>query len=82
MVAGDVFLLVGVFVLLIDEDEPEIRQRRENRGTRADDDAGGALADSVPFVETLTLLKIVMQHRDLFLHGGEAGFETADGLGC
>ena len=81
VVARDVFLLVGVLVLLIDEDEAEVRQRREDGGARADDDAGDALADAVPFVEALALGEVRVQHGDLVLHGGEAGFEAADGLG-
>ena len=81
MVARDVFLLVGIFVLLIHEDQPEVRQRRKHRGSRADDDARHAFADAVPLIEALALGEIRVQHGDLLLHAGEAGFEAADCLG-
>jgi hypothetical protein len=82
VVAGDLVLLVGVLVLLIDEDQPEVRQRGEDGGARADDDAGDALADAVPFVEAFALGEVRVEDGDLFLDAGEAGAETADGLGC
>ena len=82
VIARHVFLLVGVFMLLIHEDQPEIRQRREHGGARADHDARHALADAVPLVETLALGEIRVQHGHLVLHRGEAGLETADRLRC
>ena len=50
VVARRFLLLVSVLVLLVHDDEPERFDRRENRRARADDDAGTALADLVPFV--------------------------------
>jgi len=82
VVAGDLVLLVGVLVFLIDQDQPEVRQRREDRGAGADDDAGDAFADAVPLVEALALGEVRVEHGDLFLDAGEAGAEAADGLGC
>ena len=63
-------------MLLIHEDQPEIRQRREDRRARADHDARQPLADAVPLVETLALREIRVQHRHLVLHRGEARLET------
>ena len=72
MIARHAFLLVSVFVFLIDEDQAEIRQRRKHRRTRADDDARLALANAMPFVEALALRKMRMQNCHLVLHCREA----------
>ena len=44
------FLFVGRFVFFIDDDQPEIFQRREDRAARADDDARASRLNLVPFV--------------------------------
>ena len=50
VVARRFLLLVGVLVFLVHDDEAERFDRRKNRRTRADDDAGAALANFVPFI--------------------------------
>lgn len=55
MVARGLILLVGIFVLFIDDDQSEIGQWREDCRAGTDDDAGLPFADAVPFVEAFTL---------------------------
>ena len=81
LVAGDVFLLVGGFVLLIDDDEAEIRQGCEDGGAGADHDACRAFADAVPLVESLALREVGVEDGDLVGEVGETCLEAADGLG-
>lgn len=40
-IMGSVFLVIGTFVRLVDNDEPEVRERRKEGGTGADDDIRG-----------------------------------------
>lgn len=80
LIAGDVFLFVGGFVFFIDNDETEIRERGEDCGARAYDDAGCAFADAVPFIEALALGEVRVEDGDLVGEVGEAGFEATDGL--
>ena len=49
MVARRLFLLVAGLLLLVDDNQADIFDRSENRGTRADDDAGLAVANTPPF---------------------------------
>ena len=51
-------------MLLVDDDEPKIAYRREDGAARADDDAGRARADAMPFVVAFAVGKRRMQHRD------------------
>lgn len=68
-------------MFLIDDDQAEVRQRCEDGGAGSNNDACGTFADAVPFVETLALGEVRVEDGDLIVELGEAGFETADGLG-
>ncbi len=72
-----VLLLVGPLVLLVDDDEAEVRLRREDGRPAADDDGVAAVADAVPLVEELALREAAVEHGDL---AGEALGEAAHGL--
>ena len=50
VIAWRFFLFVGSFVLFIDDDEPEILQRRENGAARADDNARASGMNLMPFI--------------------------------
>ena len=52
-------------MLFIDDDEAEVWKGGEDGGACADDDAGGAFADAVPFVEALALGEVAMEDGDL-----------------
>ena len=82
VVARRLLLLVSVLVLLVHDDEAERFDRRENRRARADDDAGAALADFVPFIVAFAGGKVRMQNRDerLEFAGAESRLEPLDGL--
>ena len=80
VIARRFLLLVGSLVFLIDDDEPEVRQRREDRAARADHDARAAVMNLVPFVVALALGQMSVQHRDCILRLGEPAFEALDGL--
>ncbi len=56
-------LLVGRVVLLVDADEPEPLDRREDRRARADDDAGLPGRDPLALVAALRLRQARMEHR-------------------
>jgi hypothetical protein len=55
MVSRRGVLFVGIVVFFIDKDQPEIGQGSEHGGARADDDAGFAIADAMPFIKALAL---------------------------
>ena len=82
VVARRFLLLVGVLVFLVHDDEPERFDRREDGRARADDDAGAALADLVPFVVAFAGGQMAVQHGDERLQraGAEARLEPLDGL--
>ena len=69
MVARRLLLLVGVFMLLIDNDQPERMNRSEHRRSGSDHDARPALPDFVPLIMSLTAREVRMQHR----HKGSMG---------
>jgi len=83
VVAGCFFLLIGVFVFLVDDDEAERFDRGEDGGAGADDDSGAALADLVPFVVAFAGGEVAMEDGDEGAEGAaaEPGFKTFDGLG-
>ena len=56
-------LLVGPVVLLVDDDEPQVRNRREHRGAGADDDPRVALPHAPPLVVPLPRRELAVQHR-------------------
>jgi hypothetical protein len=64
VVAGGFLLLVGVLVFLVDDDEAERFDRGEDGGAGADDDAGAALADLVPFVMAFAGREVAVQDGD------------------
>ena len=53
MVARGFFLLVGMLVLLVHDDQSQLIDRREDGRTRADDDARATLSDLVPLIMAL-----------------------------
>ena len=61
VVAGAAVGLVAALVFLIDDEDADIRKRREHRRARADDHARLARADAPPFVEMLSLRKAGME---------------------
>ena len=73
-------LLEGRLVLLVDHDEPEVRQGREDRGARAHDHAGLAEGHRHPRVEPLAGGKVAVPDHDLGAEVGEAGAQAADRL--
>ena len=66
VIARDFFLLVARFLLFVDDDQAEIFERRENRGARADDDAGVAVAHAPPFAGALDVRQGAVQHGHAF----------------
>ena len=70
-------LLVRGVVLLVDADQPEAVDGREDRRAGADDDACVACRDPQPLVAPLGLRQSRVEQRDAF---AEARAEAADGL--
>ncbi len=64
-------------MLLVDDDEPEPRNRREDRGAGTDDDTGLTRRDPLPLVAPFRLGPGGVQHGDAV---AEPGAEPADGL--
>ncbi len=54
--------LVGRVVLLVDDDDPEVGDRRQEGGPGADDDAHAVLPDPPPLVGSLTFAEAGVQH--------------------
>src|SRR5262245_60313791 len=82
MVTRRLFLLVGILVLFIDDDETEIRARSEDCGPRADDSTGPALSNFMPFIMPLTFAEMGMKDGNFMLGTGEARLEPLDRLRC
>ena len=80
MVAGSVLLLVGVFVLFIDDDQAELFQGGKNGAARADDNARAAVVDLVPLVMPFAFGEMTVEHRHLLLHRRKPALEALDGL--
>ena len=78
VVSGRDLALVAGFVLLVDDDEPQILHRGEHRAAGADDDGRLAQADAPPLVEPFPGGEAAVEHRDPV---PEAGGESAHGLG-
>ena len=77
VVAGDGVLLVAGFVLLIDDDQAELRQRGKDGRAGADDHIGQSFADLLP-------LGVALRGREATVHHGdprETAAEPLDGLG-
>ena len=64
VVAGVALLLVGRVVLLVDDDQPEVLERREHRRARADAHARLAPAHPPPLVVALALRQLGVHDRD------------------
>ena len=62
------------------DDDAEALQRGEDGAARANDDVGAALVDLEPFVVTLALAEMAVQHGDAVATVGEARLEPLDGL--
>ena len=69
-------LFVGRLVFFIDNDQPEILQRREHCAARADHDPGAAGMNLVPFIVALALGQMTVQNRDVVLRFSEPAFEA------
>ena len=82
VIARRLLLLVGVLVLLVHDDQAQRVDRRENGRAGADDDAGAALADLVPFIVALAGRQMAVQHRHQRLEraGTEPRLEPLDRL--
>ena len=80
MIARRFLLFVGVLVFFIDDDEAEILERREDCAARADDDAGAAGVELVPFVVPLAFGEMAVKNGDHIRVVGEAALEALDGL--
>ncbi len=63
MIARRLFLLETVFLLFIDDDEPDIFQRGKHRGARPHNDARFAIPHSPPFAGAFHIAQRRMQHR-------------------
>ena len=80
VVVGRFLLLVGMLVLLVDHDDAEIGQRREDGRARADDDTRAAAADVLPLVVPLAAGKMAVQHGDADFLPEETRAEMLDRL--
>ena len=67
-------------MLFIDDDQPEILERREDGAARADDDPRAARLNLVPFIVPLAFGQMAVQDRDHLLRLGEAALESLDRL--
>ena len=63
VVARVALVLVGGVVLLVDHDQPEVRDRREHRGAGTDAHPGVALAQPAPLGVALGLGEAGVEHR-------------------
>ena len=52
-------------MLLVHDDEADVRERREHRRARADHDVDLAAADALPLVVPLSVGQAAVQNRDL-----------------
>ena len=77
VVARVALVLEGRVVLLVDDDQPEVGDRREDGGARADGDPRLAGAQAPPLVVALALAERGVQQRDGV---AEARLEAPDGL--
>ncbi len=78
VVAKAVLLLEGAVVLLVDDDDAEVLERREHRGSGADQNGGTTVAAGEPGIEPLPVV-----HGGVHCHHGhvEAAAKAVDGLG-
>jgi hypothetical protein len=79
VVARALVLLVGGLVLLVHDHEPHLRERREDRGARADGDAGVPFAQAPPLVVTLAHGQLAVEDGDDFAQAPTAA-RTSSGV--
>ena len=80
VIARRFLLFVSGFVFFIDNDQSKIFQRRENGTAGADDNAGVAGMDFVPFIVAFAFREMTMQNRNHILCFGETALEAFDRL--
>jgi hypothetical protein len=79
MIAGRlILLLIGPFVLLIDDDKPQIGLGSKDSPPRPDDHIEGTLPYQMPLVELLAQGELAMKDGHPV---GKTGGETINGLG-
>jgi len=76
VILGWVFLFIGGFVLFIHDDEAGVLYGGEYGGACANDDAGLAGSDAVPFIKAFALGEVRVEDRDLIDEIMEAGFKA------
>ena len=64
VVPGRLVLLVRPVLLLVDDDEPELLERREHGGARADDDVHVTAADEMPLIVPFAFGEATVLNRD------------------
>ncbi|MCY1453158.1 hypothetical protein D9M71_701320 [compost metagenome] len=64
MVAQPFLLFIGSVVLLVDDDQPGVLQRGEQRRTGANDDVGLAVAGGQPGIQALAVVHCRVQQGD------------------
>jgi len=74
------FLFIGILVLLINDNQPEIFQRREHGTASANDDAGAAGMDFMPLIMPFSLGQMTVQNRNGVLRFRKAAFESLNRL--
>ena len=62
MVARGLLLLVRALVLLVHDDDTEVRQRRKDRAARPDRDTGLAAREFHPLLAALPFREVTVQH--------------------
>lgn len=73
-------LLIGGFVLFVDDDEAEVVEGGEDRRTRPDHDPGLAACDAQPTVAPFPFGEVTVPDHDVHPKRFEPGPECADGL--
>ena len=66
MITRRFFLLVAAFLLLVDDNQPEIFERRKNCRARTHDDAGIAVSNVPPFACAFDITQRGVQYGDAF----------------
>ena len=67
-------------MLFIDDDEPQIFQRRKNGAARAHHNSRPARVNFMPFVVPFAFRQMAVENSDCILGIGETALETFDGL--
>ncbi|MBE7452555.1 MAG: hypothetical protein HS111_27850 [Kofleriaceae bacterium] len=77
VVAHALVLLERAVVLLVDDDHPQVGDRREHRRARAEGDAGLAPGQTLPLAQALPLVEAGVEDRDLVAAGGRGSERRA-----